>query len=281
MNEDSRDLLITEDNGFLITATCGYLDNDSTHLVWPKQYFIKADSLGNMQWETVVFSNEYLSGGDAWATTINKDSNYYYSSVSHYHFETNFSSPALIKLDLDGTVVGIYDIIDGYKNGGLTHAQFINDSTLAAICAYGNTQNDIVTMALHIDTLGNITKSFDLGANINGKDLELAFDEKLTIFYNVLQNDQFDVYLRKLNYNLEDDTFYTLPFTYDSLCPYQIVSDTIVQDDCGLIVGVEENDGGETGGQGDKEKMGELEIWPNPASGVLSVKCLGLSAGIF
>jgi hypothetical protein len=65
-----------------------------------------------------------------------------------------------------------------------------------------------------------------------------------------------------------------MPFTYDSLCPYQIVSDTIVQDDCGLIVGVEEQGGGEAGEQG------SLVIWPNPASEGLSVKVLGLSSGI-
>ena len=42
-------------------------------------------------------------------------------------------------------------------------------------------------------------------------------------------------------------------------------------------VGVEED--GKTIGREDGKK-GELEIWPNPASGVLSVKCLGLSSGI-
>jgi hypothetical protein len=53
-----------------------------------------------------------------------------------------------------------------------------------------------------------------------------------------------------------------------------------VQDDCGLIVGVEEDKG-----QGDKGTRGQgvagrLVIWPNPASEGLSVKVLGLSEGI-
>ena len=42
-------------------------------------------------------------------------------------------------------------------------------------------------------------------------------------------------------------------------------------------VGVEEEE--ETWGRGEEGKRGRLEIWPNPASGVLSVKCLGLSSG--
>jgi len=260
MNEDSRDLIITPHEGFLITATCDYLDTTISHLYWPKQYYIKTDSLGNKEWETVVFTNDNLSGGDAWTTTLNPDSNYYYSSVSHYYFEINFSSPALIKLDLYGNVVDVYDIVSGYINGGLTHSKFINDSTLADICAYGDNQEDIVTLAALIDTLGNMKNSFNLGLNTHGKVLRLTTDSKLVFLYHVLQNDQFDIYLRKLNQNLEDDTIYTRPFTYDSLCPYQIVSDTIVPVDCGLIVGIEEQGGGEAGKQGSGEagKFGDL-----------------------
>jgi hypothetical protein len=44
-------------------------------------------------------------------------------------------------------------------------------------------------------------------------------------------------------------------------------------------VGIEEEGGVEAWGQGEEGKRGELEIWPNPASGVLIVKCLGLSTG--
>jgi hypothetical protein len=72
------------------------------------------------------------------------------------------------------------------------------------------------------------------------------------------ENDQFDAYLFKLNQQLESDTLYTQLFNYDSLCPYQIVSDTIVQDNCGLIVG-------------DREIKEEttltdiLHVFPNPA----------------
>jgi hypothetical protein len=261
VNQDSRSLILTQDGGFLITATCDYLVIDSSQAYWPKQYFIKTDSLGNFQWETVVHSDNNLAGGDAWTTTLNPDRSFYYSSVSHYDYETNYSSPALIKMDLEGNVIDIYDIVNGYVNGGLTYAQFINDSVLAASCVYGNTQDDITTLAVLIDTVGNILDSTDLGPGIQKKVLRIGYDSKLLFFYDVLQNGQFDVFLRKLNQNLEDDTIYTMPFTYDSLCPYQIVSDTIVQDDCGLIVGVPDD---RTIGRYDGKTIG-LVVWPNPA----------------
>ncbi|MBW6460044.1 MAG: T9SS type A sorting domain-containing protein [Bacteroidales bacterium] len=274
---DSRHLLETPGKGFLITAKCGYLDTAITNMYWLKHYYIKTDSLGNFEWETVVHADNNLQGGDAWTTTMDPGNNYYYSSVSHYYHQTNFSSPALIKLDLNGNVIDIYDIVSGYINGGLTYATFIDDTTLAANCVYGNTSDDYLTITVLIDTLGNILNYTDLGSSVKRKVLKLSFDNKLPIFFDVLQNNQFDVYLRKLNINLEDDTIYTQPFTYDSLCPYQIVSDTIVQDDCGLIVGIEE--AGEHGGM-EAWGRGGVVVYPNPVREVLSVRVLGLSEGI-
>jgi hypothetical protein len=276
ITEDSRALLRTPDKGYLITGVCDYYD--VTHHLHPKQYYIKTDSLGNFQWETVVNSEDNTNGGDAWTTFLNPDSTFYYSSVSHYYFASNLSSPALIKLDLGGNVIGIYDIVNGYINGGLAYAQFINDSTLAADCGWGNTQDDIRDYAVLIDTLGNLLDSTFIVQDIYGSILRLCHNNKLAFVYNTYQNNQFDVFLRKLNYNLEDDTLYTLPFTYDSLCPYQIVSDTIVQDDCGLIVGIEEEE--VKGGQGEEGKRGRLEVWPNPGSGIVNcqlsiVNCRG------
>ncbi|MFO7615612.1 MAG: T9SS type A sorting domain-containing protein [Bacteroidales bacterium] len=275
--EDSNHLFETPDKGFLITGHCYYLDTATTNLYRPKHYYIKTDSLGNFEWETVVHTDNNLQGGDAWTTTMDPGNNYYYSSVSHYYHQTNFSSPALIKLDLSGNVMGIYDVVSGYFYGGLTHATFINSNTLTASCPYGNSQSEIVNLIVNIDTMGIIQNYIDAGPNVQKEVLTLSFDHKLLFFYNVLENNQFDVYLRKLNLNLEDDTIYTQPFTYDSLCPYQIVSDTIVQDDCGLIVGIEE--AGEHGGM-EAWGRGDVVVYPNPAREVLSVKVLGLSEGI-
>jgi hypothetical protein len=152
----------------------------------------------------------------------------------------------------------------------LAYTHFINDSVMAAACGWGNTEDDIKDYAVLIDTLGNLLDSTFLIQDIYQSTLNLCYDHKLVYMFNTYQNGQFDVYLRKLNYDLEDDTIYTMPFTYDSLCPYQIASDTIVPDDCGVIVGIEEDK--ETGGQGEEGKKGGLEVWPNPASVKIHVR---------
>jgi len=61
----------------------------------------------------------------------------------------------------------------------------------------------------------------------------------------------------KMNADLEDDTLYTQPITYDSLCPYQILSDT-VDLDCGLFVNIDEIPTKD-------EYESTIKISPNPA----------------
>ena len=267
INADARYLTITQDSGFLITAMCNYLDPNHPNLYWAKQYYIKTDSIGNFQWETVVHKDVGgEAGGDAWSTTLNPEGTYYYSSISHYYHNPTSSTPSLLKMDLNGNVVDIYDIVSGYKNGGLAWSKFLNDSVIAGSAGWGNTEDDIVNHAILIDSLGNIINYTDLVQDIYGSILQVTFDGKLVYMYNTYQNSQFDVYLRKLNQNLEDDTIYTYPFQYDTLCPYPIASDTIVQDDCGLIVGMKEVK------QEKEEERDRILIYPNPAQNFINIE---------
>jgi hypothetical protein len=66
-----------------------------------------------------------------------------------------------------------------------------------------------------------------------------------------------------MNTNLEDDTLYTQPLTYDSLCPYQIQSDT-VDLDCSLFVNIEDIPTKE-------EYESTIRISPNPARDWISL----------
>ncbi|MBP6871528.1 MAG: T9SS type A sorting domain-containing protein [Bacteroidales bacterium] len=271
-NEITSDIICTPDQGFLITGLCYYEDPTVPNHWIPHPYLLKVDSTGLFEWETVIFKEANLDGGHAWSSIINPNENFYYSSISHYsyHDSTVKSSPAIAKLDLDGNVISVNNIVNGTKYGKLSYAQFLNDSTLAASAGWGNSDSDLWSRAVIIDTLGNLLISTVLMQDIYTSILQVTYDGKLVYASNTYQNDQFDFYLTKLNQNLEDDSLYTFPFTYDSLCPYQIDSDTIVQDDCELIVGVEEEE--EIRRQGDKETRGELDIWPNPASGIVDCR---------
>ncbi len=277
-NEITYDLTYTPDHGFLITGFCYYEDPFYPNHWIPHPYLLKVDSIGDFEWETVIYKETNLDGGGAWSTVVSPNGNFYYSSISHYTYDDNLALPALAKIDLQGTVVGVYDIVNGSKYGVLAHAQFLNDSTLAAAAGWGNDTDSLWSKAVIIDTLGSLLNSSVIIENDYTSVLQVTYDGKLVYGSNLYQNGQFDCFLTKLNKDLEDDTLYTMPFTYDSLCPYQIVSDTIVQDDCGLIVGVEEEE--ETGGQGEDGKGGRLVVWPNPASGEIHVR-LNMDDGRF
>lgn len=261
-NQDAKDLTLCPDNGFLITGLCDYKDPSPPHYIWTKPYYIKTDSLGNFEWETVIHKEANNPGGVAWSTVLSPDSKYFYSSISHYYYNPASDAPALVKLDLQGNVINIYDIAPANDYGKLINSKFISDSTLMGSAIWGSSTS--LPKAVIIDTLGNMLNSAFLLNNDWMAHTEVTFDNKLLFFTNIHDdNDNFDTYLFKLNQELESDTICTQHFTYDSLCPFQIVSDTIVQDGCGLIVGNEEIK---------HNKNDQLLIYPNPTTNRFTVK---------
>ncbi len=257
-NEDAYNLTLAPDGGFLISGYCGYEDPNPPHSWWDKPYYIKTDSLGNFEWETVVHKEVSNKGGDAWSTVLSPDNRYFYSSISHYYYPNLGDAPALLKMDLSGNIVDIYDLAQPDEYGKMIEAKFITDSTLMASALWGNV---LVggPKAVIIDTLGNIIRQTGLLQNEWLAATEVTFDKKLLFFTNINDNNgNFDAYLFKLNQQLESDTIYTQLFNYDSLCPYPITSDTIVQDNCEIIVGNEEI-------HPKANVKSYLKIFPNPA----------------
>ncbi|MCD4747224.1 MAG: T9SS type A sorting domain-containing protein [Bacteroidales bacterium] len=263
-NEICSDIILTPDNGFLMTGFC-YYSNPGDTAAWLSPYYIKTDSLGNFEWETIAGFNPSNVGGIGWKTVLSPDNNYYYSAISHYYRNGN-DAPAILKMDINGDIIGCYDIAIPDEIGAMSEAKFISDSTLVASAAWGPVYNSD-PKAVIIDTLGNILDEQFLLDNEYLATVRTTFDGKFLFYtheFDVAGN-QVDAYLFKLNQHLESDTFYTAQFTYDSLCPYQIASDTIVQDNCGLIVGMEEM-------QPEKaEDQAALKIYPNPTKSIFNI----------
>jgi len=256
-NQDAKDLIKCPDGGYLISGSCYYQDPDPPHYFWPKPYFIKTDSVGNFEWETVAHIDNTDVGGRAWNTVINSDSNYYYSSLSHYYFDSGNDAASLLKMDMSGNVIDIYDLAPPDDYGKMISLKFITDTTLAASAVWGSELNALPPRPVILDTLGNILYENPVLDNEWMGHVEITYDKKILYQTNLNEGDNFSTYLFKFNQNLESDTVYTHPFTYDSLCNGEIVSDTIVQDDCGIIVGDVEIYR--------QKKENKLVIYPNPA----------------
>ncbi|MGE5318301.1 MAG: T9SS type A sorting domain-containing protein [Chloroflexota bacterium] len=262
---DSFDLTLAPDGGFLLSGFCSYEDPNPPHYWSAKPYFLKTDSLGIYEWETVVHKDIASIGGDAYSTVLNPDSTFYYCSLNH-NYHSAGDAAALLKMDLSGNVIGIYDLAPPNTYGKMMRAKFINDSTLMASAVWGPIGPP---KAVIIDTLGNIQMSTILLDNDYMAHTEVTFDDKLLYLTNIADDlGNFDAYLFKFNHQLQSDTIYNQIFTYDSLCSYQIVSDTIAQDDCEVIVSNNYLSYGSSKGQ--------LKIFPNPAKESFMVQVKGI-----
>jgi len=258
-NEIANEVITTPDSGFLITGYTRYSNpEDSVGYFCP--YYIKTDSLGDMEWHTIAGFHPFDVDGSAFYTTLSPDSNYYYSAIRHNHWNNRGgSSPALLKLNLQGDIVDVYDIVVPHEEAKMQDVKFINDTTLAASAFWGSVYNQQIK-AVVLDTLGNILDQTILLVDAWMPSIEVAKDDKLLYFMEDLdENEEFDAYLFKLNQDLESDSIYTQWYNYDSLCPYQITSDTIPIEGCGLIVGMEEI-------KAEVEEEEVLRVFPNPTS---------------
>ena len=109
-----------------------------------------------------------------------------------------------------------------------------------------------------LDTLGNlINKKLLLNETRAPECIIKTTDGKILVAGDYVVDNNWDIYLWKLNSDLEFDTLYTQQLTYDSLCPYPITSDTIDLN-CDLFVNIDEIPSKE-------EYEATIQVSPNPA----------------
>jgi len=265
-NSEVESIITTPDNGYLITGSCAYPDPDNPNIGRFKPYYIKTDSDGNFLWERVVHKDVVSPSGEAWNTVISPDSNYFYSSISHHFFNRETKAPALLKMDMNGDVIDIYDITSQTLYGKLFEARFINDTSLMASVFSGYPPKAVV-----IDTLGKILFQSNMLVNNWTAHTEVSSDNKLLFLIHDRDDDlNYTTYLFKFNNKLQSDTIYSQEFNYDSLCPYPILNDTIIPDNCGIIVGNDEII---------FEKEERLFVFPNPASKGFVINSVYLERG--
>ncbi|RLD35763.1 MAG: hypothetical protein DRI83_06350 [Bacteroidetes bacterium] len=268
-NEEPYDLIITPDLGFLISGRCYYQNPLNPNQYWPKAYFIKVDSSGMFEWETIVNKEVVDVGGHGWNSVLNMDSIYYYSSISQYYYSSNYEAAALLKMNLYGEIVGIYELAEPSDYGKIVELLLISDSTFAASAVWGNQWVALPPKAVIIDTLGTIIYQRELIDNEMMSYTCKTFDNKLMFLTNKYEESSnwYDTYLVKLNEELIDDTIYSISFLYDTLCPTAILSDTIVQNACDVIVGIDERK--------DKfanHKQSMFSLYPNPATSFVNIQ---------
>jgi len=246
-NEEGGDLYLTSDSNFLVSGECFHPGLEA--------FWIKTDTSGNQIWDLM------WQGGIGAAYQVAENSNGFFYCAGGFAGPGYPITPSIFKFDLDGNPHYMsYLLGDTIKGGGADPIIFLNDSILISGMNWRVSSNvdEGFSEVMKTDTLGNIIdRRILLNENKPPKTIIISEEGKILIGGNYVVDGNFDIYLWKMNSNLEDDTLYTQPITYDSLCPYEIQSDT-VDLNCGVFVNIDELPTKE-----EYESM--IKISPNPA----------------
>jgi hypothetical protein len=227
-------------------------------------HWYKVDKNGTLLWETKWDLTEEQFEGEARKTIEDKNKNYY-SGGSLY---PPVGFPYIFKLSHNGDTIQSFRVYD-HPNaiaGTIQTLNFLNDTALAVGTQFGTTSDDNWWSINLTDTLGNVKKGkYEEDQNILVKAI-ITHDSKIVQlvlgFGITFPNNWIGLY--KFNTNLEYDSIYTAPRTYDSLCPHPIISDTIPMP--GICINVSLPEAPKTG------ETQQLKVYPNPARAFVTIE---------
>lgn len=253
INSEDIQTMYADDSTILLTGSA-YTPN------WLRPYFIETDTAGNEKWRLVYSQHTDTSYvGEAWTTVKSRTGNYY-SAARREVF------PELLKFSGLGQELMNKDLLSSPPaNGGASERLiFYNDSTIIIDGGWSTSNTDYFYALMKIDTLGNIktTKYLPDPANSGSSWMTRTFDNKILLLGMNFIGGSSRMVLSKFNSELEYDSVYTRQFTYDSLCPHPIVSDTIVPS-C-AVVGIDE--------PFKNPETTALKVYPNPARSIVTVE---------
>jgi hypothetical protein len=247
-NEEGYAFLETFDNNYLVSGRCFYPGL--------KPFWILTDTAGEQIWD-LKWSNVM---GSCFQTIEYQNGIFYGVGYSDPPGSQNI--PTIYKFNALGNEISKFQLMGDtiYSGGGGGILKLNNSSLLTGLVWIDDAipNPNEYSEVFETDTFGTlINRRLLLNEDQAPSILNLSSDNKILVTGSYVVDGNWDIYLWKMNYDLEDDTLYTQPITYDSLCPYQILSDT-VDLDCSLFVNIDEIPTKE-------EYESTIKISPNPA----------------
>jgi len=253
---------------YIIVGRCYYPNPGNPNTGYKRPFFIGIDDEFKEQWLLPFGHKDNMLGKAIDVITLN-DSIY---MGTGYSIKSNNAYITLLAFFNDkGEEIGYTEIPndaispDNYWN--ITNSILpINDSLYITSTYFGPEDNGTNPFGeLVIDTAGNI---YNLESRPNTEGISKMIktnDNKFVVgcSYQLPGEDE-DIYLYKINENLELDSIYSGIYTYDSLCPYQIESGNIDVSDCLITTDV-----GETPTPEEyfaSLKTIKMKAFPNPAN---------------
>jgi len=267
-SEWSHSLLKTSDSCYIITGEAYYPD-----LTYPNKWIIKIILIkvnlnGEVIFEVPWGTNNGIYS-DGRLSTIDTKNNIYTAGRRARKTAPYGDSPCLFKTSVTGEPIFYKDLKPYSTLGESGTINWFQDSTLVQCIDWFDTTDIDSTGLIKTDALGNrISEKFIF---LNKDDIlrtsDITFNNRLILAGGVYnpETNNWQSYAFKFDSNLNYDSLYTTSFTYDSLCPHPIVSDTISMDDCEVvIVGIDE-------AIQDPEKT-KMHVFPNPATNKITLE---------
>jgi len=265
--EEGRHLIKNHQNEFLITGDYyQYNPGEDTNARYDRPMYIKIDSNGSEQWHLLWGENEYFYGFTGYS--VFNQAGHIFSVGQNSCVEPPGYQGALFKIDENGKQVFTKNIPDSTYRGLSTTVSLLQDSVLFIGTCYADWEDNPHTTVYKTDTTGNILVEKELLQEFNTFNSSIiSFDNKYVVTGSFYLNHSWDIYLWKFNRDLEYDSIYTQLRVYDSLCPYQIKSDTIDLDT--TTVNLQEL----------YEQMHQIQVYPNPAKSKITINLGDLANG--
>jgi len=228
---------------YIISGYCYYPYPDNPNHVWLRPLFIGIDSLFNEKWILPFGVADSVVGKAYSAIPLNdsvimgvgynvvEQSGYYGRASTMMFFNHNGEELGFTEIQRDS-------IIPGTKGNTIIEIETINDSLFIATAVFGPSTVFNPFGEMVINTSGKVYNAVSRPNTIGVLSLlRKTFDNKYVIACGINEPDMdhTDIYLYKINANLEQDTLYTQNFVYDSLCPDPIVSGDIDMTNCSVV----------------------------------------------
>jgi hypothetical protein len=260
-----QQLFITPDNKYLITGSC-YLQEAMYDTIFrDRPTLILADFSGESVWE-LPWHNTLGYSGEGYQSVY--DGINIYSVVSEYDNvplpDTLFTAPGLIKTKITGIPVSSKKLVNNFAYGEASTITKVSNDSLFIGTHFCSRNAHCTLSVLNVDTLGNIRKEKRLNYHSGyAEDALFTHDRKYLITTEVDSGIFYPIKLWKLNENLDFDSIYTRPMTYDSLCPHAILSGPIFPQ-CDIVEGIHKS-----AINTDRIKM---FIYPNPGFETITIQ---------
>jgi hypothetical protein len=234
--------LLELNNEYYVSGFCYWpFPTDTTH-VFLRPLFIGIDSLFNEKWILPFYALDSVFGDAYYSLPLNDS---IIIGVGIRKFYNNEDNSLIALYNTDGVEVGFSEITNQQigpeiKSNQIRAIQRINDTLFLASAMFGVGLSVNPGGVYVIDTAGNLY-NFQSKPNTTITHLIKSSDNNFVLASSIKKpnNDQ-DIYLYKIDENLESVPFDNTPYVYDSLCPTPIQSGIIDLTSCMVWTGTEE-----------------------------------------